>query len=610
MFFLDVPARQDGAKTLPHSQCASVQGGDGRWKVGAYFNKTHKYLQYLFGTTVSTPVTSYNIIQMTDTANDNACITGIVASVASLSPDVWYLILQNVTERKDLASLSRVCKGLYPLATRFLYRTITIGPLFLDLHPFEWLRVMHQKEKSEDTAWVESLALVRRLATDRNPGQTRAVREINIEPFHNDWGDEDIEDVRPLFEEELPGFVGVLQNLHHVRIFTPSPAFEALFRALQEHPNKPEIHLLKEDASRAVSGPMPGVTTIKAEVSPWGDTRAKPNTQIPDVERLLFACPNLKSLSLSVLNNYGGCMRPRIHHAVVENFQFASGGDVFPPLESLSLSGYHMDADEEREEWPHWRDGLDWSRLKTLSLGPHPYYSDGPPMADLLKKFKGHATTLRSLTIKTWADEGDDICLPLNSFLTSFATLEELTVKRHLVPVEDLASHSGLKRLCLHCMEVKRPEETPRPTLSVTDLALLDASCPDLETLEIDISRDSTGEWPKDIVEALAGSFSNLLHLTLHCEIGLEFDWNRNQKEPYLPLLDEALVRTLAEPFFASRGASKMTKLTIKTGEELRRFPQWHPQYRRLEESATYKFDAWLRRSDRVVKVKASDAKT
>lgn len=368
--------------------------------------------------------------------------------------------------------------------------------------------------------------------------------------------------------------------------------FAALFHALHEHPNKPEIHLLQENGSRPVSGPIPGVAAIKAKASPWYDTREKPNTVIPDIQKLFFACPDLKSFSLSIRNNWGGCLRPRVHHEIISTFEFKPDEDVtFPLLESLSLDGYDMDSELE---WPHWRDGLDWSRLKTLKLGPDPRYASGPTMAHLLKDFRGHATSLRSLTVETWASEGNEKCYPLEKFLKSFDTLEEFTVRRHFIPVEELLTHTKLKRLCVHCMENDRHEGTVRPTFDVQDLTLMDTSFPDLETLEIDIARDASGEWPEDIVDILASSFSNLRELTLHCEVGLDFDYTQRQDKTFLPVLNKDLVRAFAEPFFFSRGPSKVEKITIKTGEKLRRFPQWHPGYRRVEEESTRRFDAWI----------------
>jgi len=89
----------------------------------------------------------------------------------------------------------------------------------------------------------------------------------------------------------------------------------------------------------------------------------------------------------------------------------------------------------------------------------------------------------------------------------------------------------------------------------------------------------------------LASGFANLRHLTLHSEVGIDWSNNRGQqkdREPLLlPKLDVDLAKTLAEPFFAARPRSRLQTLTIKTGEDLRRFPQWPPAYERHERSAT-----------------------
>jgi hypothetical protein len=388
-------------------------------------------------------------------------------------------------------------------------------------------------------------------------------------------------------EDTLAALVKVLPNLQQVRLSRESPPFDAFLRALNEHPNKPEIHLLGEQGFRPAFGPLPGVVSIRAHVNPYHDTPDKPNTCMPDLEKLVFSCTNLKYFSLTVSGNYGGCMRPRLHHPVTRNFHFDDGKATFPPLESLSLNGYNP-GDDENDEWPHWRDGMQWSRLKSLTLGPNPLYSRGPSSTSLLKNFQAYATALCSLTVLCWAGEGSEKPAVLRRFLESFDTLEELTIKRHFVPARSLVTHKRIKRILLHCIELERPEGESRPTLDVADLALLGTSCLELEELEIDISRDTSGEWPKPILDTLATSFPNLRHLTLHCEVGIDFaasfmGFEGRQQEPLLPLLDEAVARTFAEPFFTLRGPSKLEKLTLKTGENLRRFPQWPPRYLDLE---------------------------
>jgi hypothetical protein len=290
------------------------------------------------------------------------------------------------------------------------------------------------------------------------------------------------------------------------RLHSSISALDDLFHALNEHDNQPQLHLFGEKGSTVVAGPMPSVATLCAVVNPFYDEKGKPNRQIPQLQKLFFACPNLKSFSLSIRGNYGGCVQGRIpHHPRVYSFQFI-GEETFPPLESLSLDGYYMrDLDgyymrdyedseddfvtvKDLHEWDYWRDNLDWANLKSLSLGPQ-------PNTDLLKRFTGYAKALRSLTVQTWAEipeKRKDISPALQKFLKSFDTLEELTVRGHFVSNRALGRHPKLKRLCLHSIELPR-DGARRPTLGVADLNGLDAGCPDLEELEVDIYRDTSG---------------------------------------------------------------------------------------------------------------------
>ncbi|KAK4444469.1 hypothetical protein QBC34DRAFT_334845 [Podospora aff. communis PSN243] len=510
-------------------------------------------------------------------------IQGSMAYVAGLNPDVWRIIVDNLDHRRDVSSLCRACKGLYPVATAALYRRLVLGPI-----PDEDYRSRQRngiKTKTCAAQWADALSLVRRLVASPNPDHTHGVRELEFASLQITKYQAENEQISNDMDKEdtLAALVKVLPGLRRVQISGDSPPFEAFFRALDEHPNKPDIHLLGEKGLRPTFGPLPRILTIRASVNPWRDSPEKPNTSIPDLEKLFFSCSNLCSFSLTVGGNYGGCTRPHIHHGVTLNFQFDNGNVTFPPLESISLNGYAMGDNE----WPHWRDGMQWNRLKSLSLGPNPSRSRGPSSVSLLEKFRGYATALRSLTVLCWAAEGEEKSAVLNSFLASFDTLEELVVKRHFVPAQSLVGHTNLKRLLLHCIETWRPEGEFRPTLDATDLALLDASCPGLEELEIDISRDASGQWPKPILETLATSFPNLRRLGLHCEVGIDFIGKRwpGQENPLLPLLDGAVVRTFAEPFFALRGSSKLETLTLKTGENLRRFPQWPPPYQGKERS-------------------------
>ncbi|KPM35888.1 hypothetical protein AK830_g10676 [Neonectria ditissima] len=501
---------------------------------------------------------------------------------------------------RDFYNLCLVSKTFYSLAVVRLYHTIRMGPR-LPTHVEYWnwrsplteeQRIKNSKRKkmqSREAQWHDSGVLIRRLAADPNEVQIRAVREIEILGFP-DKNDNIASELNR--DGGIAALVKVLPNLQRVWLYPSHSRFEALIHSLNGHANHPQLHLLGENGARPIAGPLPCVTTIRANVDPCFDTRDEPNRRIPRLQQLFFACPNLKSFSFSTYGGYGGCFTRRPFHRRVFGFQF-TGEEIFPPLESLLFSS-HMGLDE----WPHWRDRFDWSNLRSLSLGPQ-------LDTEFLELLTGHAKTLRSLTAETWAGESDmvheeddditdeemnagradrDMCPQLEGFLMSFDTLERLTIRGVSVPILSLTMHSGLKELCYHLIELPRGGAR-RPTLSVVDLEELDASCPDLELIEIDIDRQSG--WPNDILETLAARFIKLRHLTLHCEVGIDWDEESSDNKLCLPTLDEDLAKKFAQPFFTLRSRSRLEMLTLKTGEHLRRFPQREPLYRTVERGSS-----------------------
>ena len=91
----------------------------------------------------------------------------------------------------------------------------------------------------------------------------------------------------------------------------------------------------------------------------------------------------------------------------------------------------------------------------------------------------------------------------------------------------------------------------------------------------------------KDVIDVLATRFPNLRRLTLHSEVGINWEWSRDDPPLQLPTFDEDMAKAFAAPFFSRRGQSKLKLITIKTGEDLRRFPQWSPAYEGHEREAT-----------------------
>lgn len=160
-------------------------------------------------------------------------VAGNMAYVASLNPDIWLLILQNVRifsitlhcsrkltstqvdDRRDLYSLCLVSKSLYPLATKFLYRNLLLGPRPLSI----WDEPEDDEDtKPDETQWAESLAMVRRLAADPSGAQAHAVREVELAAYRSDPIQLEYEK-----EDALAAFVKALPNLRHFRFVVARP---------------------------------------------------------------------------------------------------------------------------------------------------------------------------------------------------------------------------------------------------------------------------------------------------------------------------------------------------------------------------------------------------
>lgn len=438
------------------------------------------------------------------------------------------------------------------MATPHLYKIVPLAKRPHDL----W----HCENHKDPMRFARSLSS--RLLNTGNESLRRAVHELDLGDFITG---KDLSEM----EERLVALVDSLPNLRRVKI--RSRLTHEVLRDLVGRGKPISLHLLDEDGRRPVEDDWPNVVALAAQVCP-SEERAGPNQDILGLQKLLFACPNLTSFSLSITGGYGGCMRTIPRFRNVYSFQF-SGDEIFPPLEELSLSGHRL----SEEEWEHWRKGLQWSKLRSLALGPR-------YMADFLKLAAGYANSLRNLEVQVYTDgdvNGKTHCPPLQHFLTTFTSLESLIVRGYHVPLGPIGHHSGLRDLCLHSFELVK-EGYLRPTLDVEQLQELDKMCPDLQTLEIDLYRD--GEWPEKILKRLATGFRNLRRLTLHLEVGLD----RKKCIHIEPKLNKDSAKEVGQEFFRWRSSTNLSVLVLKTGEPLRRFPQWHPKYSEFERENEY----------------------
>ncbi|KAI1127540.1 hypothetical protein F5Y10DRAFT_191578 [Nemania abortiva] len=492
--------------------------------------------------------------------------SSIDGTLAGMIPDVWHLILDQLDSLSDLCSVSLVSRTWYAMAVPHLYKTIPL--VMRDTDPMDWFA------QADRDPCVSARSLSSRLLDPRNEQLRNSVRELEFGRFNK----KDVDDM----EERLVALVDSLPNLQ--RIKTRGRLSQDVLRRLDGHSKQLSLHLLGEDGKRTVEGELRSVRALATAVNSFGGDRG-PNKDILGVQALLFACPNLKSFSLTRRLAYGGCCPPIFASETVFSFRLSSDGHPFPPLEDLSLNGYRLDQNEEK----HWIEKVQWSKLRSLNLGPQ-------NTTDFLQLASTHATCLRDLTVRVYTDAaGEDEQPLLEEFLMKITSLESLTVIGYYVSPRVVGFQTGLKHLCLHSFEPEEESET-RPVFRAVQLRELDASCPYLETLEIDLHRDGT--WPEPELKTLATGFKNLRRLTLHLELGIVGVVVRQRPTGFAeestnsiePVLTEGSAREIGKQFFdwrssssSSSWSSRLSLLVLKTGEPLRRYPQWEPAYVKFE---------------------------
>lgn len=243
----------------------------------------------------------------------------------------------------------------------------------------------------------------------------------------------------------------------------------------------PRLHLLGEEGRTTVSGKMPSVRSLPTWVNAWErrptgrSSRSSPYVPQKLALRELFsAFPNLEGLSVSVSRLQGGCVisseppDTKIHEL--------PDNEAFPPLQSLSLSGYNIQSEEQV-----WLEKFPWQHLRSLSLGKQ--NSPG-----FLEVATGRVQSLTEFRITSY-DFRNTEDPQLDTFLSSFHTLESLTAKGTVPSLDTVAHHTNLRHLCLHAIETPKED---RQTLDAKQISDLDWHLPRLRSLEIDLDPDGT----------------------------------------------------------------------------------------------------------------------
>lgn len=209
--------------------------------------------------------------------------------------------------KKDLASLCLASKAMNDLATAFLYRSLTF-------------------EMSEDTLVGNAGGLLYRLLDTSHDSPRCFVREITISPYQKYtpsntppyvtrllWTtDTDKQPLSRLIEclpnlrqvryeslcQYLDGFSVPRETNTRNRLGVPCDLSDSYMTSIDEHPQKPELHLLAGDGEKPCVRSLPSVTLIRV----LSDTESDINGQSPPLQtdnflNYITSCPNLKSCS-------------------------------------------------------------------------------------------------------------------------------------------------------------------------------------------------------------------------------------------------------------------------------------------------------------------------
>ncbi|OKP14567.1 hypothetical protein PENSUB_13919 [Penicillium subrubescens] len=488
-----------------------------------------------------------------------------------------------LTTRNDLSNVCSVCRSFDVIATPFLYRSLIFRGSPID--GSHWSKLPDDEEvKTQDEAEKLSFGLLCRLLDNRNDLLRSFVREMTFEEGNPDrvW-----RMLQPP-NDVLATLVNRLPNLETIHYHDDLPITDGFVKVLLGHKKAPKLHLLGEYGRTRVNTKMPFVqklhTSVDAKARAPRDlseaekrTRARPwEPQELALHDLFNAFPNLEELSVSVNWLQGGCvMGGRPSPTRISELDLPEGAK-FPPLTSLSLSGYSVEGDEAAL----WRDSFPWERLRSLSLGVQ-------STPGLLELATGKVVNLKEFQITSYDPLSSSA--GLDGFLRSIDSLESLTAKGAVPSLNSVLHQSSLKHVCLH--EIEEPDRE-RQTLDAEQIGNLSRHCPKLTSLEIDL--DPNGTWPDDIVRALATGFKNLHRLSIHIGLGIAHaEENPSMEEDFPQVLTESKAQDFGKRFFELRGPSVLETITLKTGENLRWFRQWQPMYARAEGNCAKVFEIY-----------------
>lgn len=331
----------------------------------------------------------------------------------------------------------------------------------------------------------------------------------------------------------------------------------------------------------------------------------------------LVLCSNIRSLSLAL--RQGNCLIGDTGRS----FGWKKG-DRFPPLESLTLTGYDWNFrvnSRQSSNAEQWRASMDWSKLKRLGLSR--------PPNSFLETFRGELDGLDSLTLRHqsgfWGDEEtlcafdattEELRQNYSSFIASLPPLRELSISGigrplNLTPILEIHG-ATLEKLSIHEFEHDCRYETGnatwvRPVLSVSEIEEIRLSAPNLRELTLDVYR-SSNKWPNAILKALS-KFPLLTQLTMnfnledlnksrHAERCFVRGWARDDYCIVQELMEPQLNHTTAEEIFHTlrqyQPDTKLQNVTVSAGDFERREGGGLRMSFHDDENKPVRYDCWI----------------
>ncbi|KAL4789042.1 hypothetical protein BDV19DRAFT_374685 [Aspergillus venezuelensis] len=523
----------------------------------------------------------------------------------SSSEDILSLVFSH-SSKQDLCSLCLVSHSFNTIATPILYRSINL------IEPDRDRRFIVDHSAEENEAETKRLRsrrqwlLLSRLEDEENEKLRNLVQEVNLSLLNLD-GTPDPDFIDHLTKDDrLCNLLNNFSNLRRVHLGTKKLITDEIIGTISNHARKPSLSLSLrhiDDVLETISfrkEALGCLIDLSATVNPYYDWTG-PNKVMLQVQDLFFNSPNLRSFSLSLYGNYGGCVSRRPRFENVTSFRL-KGAEKFPPLDELRLDGYGIND----TEWHYWQQGLDWGRLSSLTVGPQSAFG-------ILKRLVGYVVSLKTLRVYRYPDmrwrgeASDPVAMKLEELLNSLDGLEVLEVKGVPVSVEVVGLHKGLKKLCLHEEETAN-EGGERKLLTLDEVEYLERCCPELRDLKVKI-KIGEGEMNEGLFIKLAASFPHLCSLSLHFEIGLANVAIRPRKSllptgdpsdetsrATLPPLTTTTALSIGKRFFNIRREAGIEitpwfTLTLWTGNYFRRWPQWEPRYVSVEKSFSATFE-------------------